>query len=685
MSPYKLLRKKTLNVLLVGDKRREIALMRRVLRRGRGRIVKVANVATLAGAIRHLGVAEVDLVILDLDLAEGNGVDAVRRMRDVSPAIPIIVIADERSESLAIRALQRDAQDYVLRHQLNPTTLTQAVRHALDPDRWQGQYRRLLSISPDGVVIIDQEGRVLFLNSSAAQLLGGAPTRESELPAQMRAGATTAVDVSLHGGRAAEIREAETLWSGRPARLVTMRDITERIATEDRLSALTRDLQQANERLERLADTDPLTRVMNRRGIADALTDELRRMKRTGDTLTAVLIDCDDFKSVNDSYGHGVGDAALSSLANSVVDTVRAGDHVGRVGGDEFLVLLPSTSIAEGTIVAEKIRRAIKSTAPPLAADGLTLSASLAVGPVGGDVVSVEEVLASVDAGLKLSKRRGKDVVSGSPWDRTGVGAGSEVDGSADDALDVTSIALHVVVQGIRRLEDGGSVGCEALMRGPPGAFAKPADLFRAAFEQNVLTALDLRALRESMESLRASAWGGWYHVNVFPSTLLNVAPDKIIPLLERGGAPHRVCVELSEQQFLGDPAYLRPVIYELRAAGYRVGIDDVGFGRSSVEALMLLEPDIVKVDRRCIRTITTDAGDRRQLERLLDMLRAVDAMVIVEGVETKEELRILKDMGVPFGQGYLWGRPSRSLPRQPMMVGGRPWRSGAHGPWMEA
>ena len=99
----------------------------------------------------------------------------------------------------------------------------------------------------------------------------------------------------------------------------------------------------------------------------------------------------------------------------------------------------------------------------------------------------------------------------------------------------------------------------------------------------------------------------------------------------------------------------------------------------------LLLEPDIVKVDRRCIRTITTDAGDRRQLERLLDMLRAVDAMVIVEGVETKEELRILKDMGVPFGQGYLWGRPSRSLPRQPMMVGGRPWRSGAHGPWMEA
>jgi EAL domain-containing protein (putative c-di-GMP-specific phosphodiesterase class I) len=187
------------------------------------------------------------------------------------------------------------------------------------------------------------------------------------------------------------------------------------------------------------------------------------------------------------------------------------------------------------------------------------------------------------------------------------------------------------------------------------------------------------------MESLRASASEGWYHVNLFPSTLLNVAPDRIIPLLERGGSEHRVCVELSEQQFMGDPAFLRPMIQELRRAGYRIGLDDVGFGRSSVEALILLEPDIVKVDRRCIRSIASDPGDRRQLERLLAMLRAVDTIVIVEGVETGEELRILKEMGVPYGQGFLWGKPERSLPRQPMMVGGRPWRLGARAPWTEA
>jgi diguanylate cyclase (GGDEF)-like protein len=680
MYPDRLLRKKTFKVLLAADDRGEVSLIRRSLRRGRGRLVKVVDVPTVERALAHLEREDVDLVMLDLGLGVAFGADIVRGVRRTAPTIPIIVIADEADERLAILALQRDAQDYVLRHQLNPATLTQAVRYALEPDRWQGQYRRLLGISPDGVVIVDADGRVLFVNSTAAGMLGHAPTRSEELPPSMRAGVEDAVDVSLEGGRAAEIREVETLWSGRPARLITMRDVTDRLAAETKLNATAMQLQEANERLERLVDTDPLTNVLNRRGLHEALHAELRRMGRTGDTLMAILIDCDDFKSINDSFGHGVGDAALTALARSVQDTLRAGDHVGRVGGDEFLVLLPSTTIAEGLVVAEKVRRAVKATALPLSADDLTLSVSLAVGPVSRDVVSVEEILASVADGLKESKQTGKDVVSES---RTNGGSPSRV--QPRTVLDPSTVSLHVVVQEIHVLHDGGAVGCEALTRGPRGAFAMPADLFRAAFEQNALTALDLRALKATMESLRERSWPGWYHVNLFPSTLLNIPPDCIIPLLDRGGTRERVCVELSEQQFLGDPAYLRPMIRELRAAGYRVAIDDVGFGRSSVEALMLLEPDVVKVDRRCIRSVASDAGERRQLERLLAMLQAVDAIVIVEGVETAEELRILRDLGVLYGQGYLWGKPARSLPRSPRVRPGQPLSVGARTPWREA
>jgi diguanylate cyclase (GGDEF)-like protein len=423
-------------------------------------------------------------------------------------------------------------------------------------------------------------------------------------------------------------------------------------------------LMRANDRLAKLAGTDPLTQVLNRRGIEMVVGREVARMGRTGDQLMAVLIDCDDFKSINDSFGHGVGDAALTALARSVQRTVRTGDEVGRVGGDEFLVLLPSTTTAEGLVVAEKIRGAIKATVLPLGTEGgVRLSASLGVSAVGRDVVSVEEVMSCLKDALSRSKRSGKDMVSGDgAFARPGGGHGSE-----GPRIDAGAIRLGLVFQEIRSLADDGTIGYEALIRGPPGDFAMPTELFRAAFEENVLTSVDLRALRRSIAAFPRGAGIGRYHVNLFPSTLLNTPIDRVVSILDRSGTTEdRLCVELSEQQFLGDPTCLRPHTRTLQEAGYLIAIDDVGFGRSSVEALMVLDPDVVKVDRRCIEKIAVSPGDRRQLERLLAMLRAVGAAVVVEGVETDQQLRVLLDLGVEYAQGFLFGEPRAPITAVP-------------------
>lgn len=262
--------------------------------------------------------------------------------------------------------------------------------------------------------------------------------------------------------------------------------------------------------------------------------------------------------------------------------------------------------------------------------------------------------MGSLHEALKKSKGSGKDAVSTDslPTDPSGSAP------SRRAPLDPSRIALGVVVQEIHSLGEDCTIGYEALTRGPPGSLAMPSDLFRAASEENVLTALDLRALRTSVARSADGRPSGWYHVNLFPSTLLNTPVHRIVSLLERGGPREQLCIELSEQQFLGDPTYLRPHTRELQEAGYRIAIDDVGFGRSSVEALILLDPDVVKVDRRCIQAIHVRPGDRRQLERLLAMLRAVGATVIVEGVETEDQLTILRDLGVRYAQGFLWGRP---------------------------
>jgi diguanylate cyclase (GGDEF)-like protein len=619
--------------------------------------IELIEASSMAAARDELLARPFDLVLLDLDLPDGQGVELVTRLREISGSVPIVVLADQADSDAGVAAVRLDAQDHLLKHQLTASALSRSMRHAIERHRWQESYRRQLDMSPDAMIVVDSGGDVLFANQAATRLLGrpkdelAAMVTRDLLPKRGPGGV-----VELDTGRTVEVRTAETEWHRRRAALIILRDITDRVRAEAQLRAVTEELRRSNDLLEEMVTSDPLTRVLNRRGIERALRLELDRTKRSGDVLTAVLIDADDFKRINDSYGLVVGDAALTALCSSVCTALRSVDHVGRVGGDEFIVLLPGTSVTEGIQVAEKLRRVIKATMLPLVAQRIPLSASLAVGPLGNDVAALEQVLEWLHAALRNSKRAGKDRVCSVSES----GAGAELV-LVDSSQLESDVSLKVVFQGIQELAKETVIGVEALTRGPPGEFASPGELFRAAFEQGMLTAVDLRALRASLERFKAARWNGWYHVNLFPSTITNTAPEQLIDMLD-AGPEERVCVELSEQQFVGEPTSLRKPVENLRERGFRVAIDDVGFGRSSIEALMVLEPDVVKIDRKCIHTMGEDPAERRQLERLIAMVGAIQATVIVEGVETRNEMELLRDMGVQYAQGYLWGKPSTRL-----------------------
>ncbi len=644
-----------LRVLLVESNSRDAAVVRTYLHDDPLGPIEITEASSLATAREQLVSREFELVLLDLDLPDAQGVGVVARVREIANDVPIVVLAERADNEMAVEAVRLDAQDYLLKEHLTPSALSRSMRHAVERHRWQDSYRHQLNMSPDGVLVVDSEGAILFANQAATKILGKPKDRVAGvvmrdlLPKRAPGGVA-----ELDTGRTVEVRTADTDWHGHKASLITLRDITDRVHAEAQLRAVTDELRRSNERLEEMVTSDPLTKVLNRRGIERALRLELERTRRSGDTMTAILVDLDDFKSINDTFGLVVGDAALTALCRSVCAALRSVDHVGRVGGDEFIVLLPETSAAEGIQVAEKLRRTIKATRLPLVSVQVPLSASLAVGTVSSNVVTLEGVVSLLNAALRNSKRAGKDRVC-------------TVSVSGDDSelvlVDAShlgpDIPLNVVFQGIQMLSDESIVGLEALTRGPPGEFASPAELFRAAFEQDMLTIVDLRALRGSLDRLKRSAWKGWYHVNLFPSTIVNTAPEVLTNLLLEAGTDERVCIELSEQQFLGEPTYLRKPIENLRASGFRVAIDDVGFGRSSIEALMVLEPDVVKIDRKSIHTMGGDPAERRQMERLIAMLRAVQATVIVEGVETRNELELLRNMGVQYAQGYLWGKPS--------------------------
>ena len=149
------------------------------------------------------------------------------------------------------------------------------------------------------------------------------------------------------------------------------------------------------------------------------------------------------------------------------------------------------------------------------------------------------------------------------------------------------------------------------------------------------------------------------------PSTILGTPSDRLLDLLQLTDDGVTFCIEISEQQFTGDPACLRDHVAAFKEKGVEVSIDDVDFGRSCLETLIMLEPDVVKIDRCYVDGASKDPNKARLLGRLVEVSRTLGAEIVAEGIETRDDLALLKDYGVKYGQGWLWGKPGDSFIEQ--------------------
>ncbi len=522
----------------------------------------------LSKGLSRLESGNIDLVLLDLPLANQQGLEAVRSIRERGSAVPVFVVDSSNNEKLGAQVRASGASEYVKRSELDSRQFLQSMRHALELKRLQSELK------------------------------------------------TTA-----------------------------------------------KKLEVVEQKLQSITDIDSLTEVLNRAGLERAFEEELQRAKRSGWFLTVVLIDCDNFARVNQSFGHGVGDVVLKELVGRIKDTLRPTDLVARIGGDEFLLLLPETRFAEGVLVAEKIRLAVAESPLRLASETVRITASLGVQVLPHNLCSVEEALSLVRLSLQESKMLGKNRVT----------SGEKYRALPQEHVEDISSITEVLKQGdcfravsmpVFDLRDESIVGYEILTRGPAGPFEMPDDLFRVSAEQNLLTAVDLRCLKTCLQAIERPEFHYKenkklrFHVNLFPSTIIDTSIEHLLQLFPEGIKPDRLCVEISEQQFIGDPAYLKDDVMALRERGIQIAIDDVGFGRSSLESLIILEPDVVKIDRKYVSGISTDASKVRSLKRLVKVVKALGAELMAEGIEEKAEIPVLLDLGVHYGQGWYWGKP---------------------------
>jgi diguanylate cyclase (GGDEF)-like protein len=638
-------------------------------------LVGPVSVDSLQAAQAYLDRERVDLVLVELTEALPESLTLLESLVLELPDLALIILTrDERTDLFEVLEMAL-VSEVIDRECVDLASLTSSIHRILDQRRsrildrarallgdWDKEHlENVLATTSDGIFVVDVIGQIVFANPGACKLLGvyGGRLRghKINLPFDPRFW----TEVELENGKVVDVRVDILQWDGKPAWLLAMREITQQTQVRDELIDLASELERANKQLAELAFMDPLTGTLNRRGVESRLVKDHHLGPDAGNKLVALEIDFDDFKQVNDRLGHAVGDKTLRMIAETLQDCLRPEELLARVGGDEFLVLLPRKDLDKGRQVAEKIRLAVNHLQLPLSGRNRGLTVSIGISEIPPYTYSIEDILALTGPALQRSKEGGKNMVSVEIHQVPAINI--SCDEPIDAAVDIRRLLLEdrgirIVKQKILSLEDNEVVGFEFLSRGPAGVFENPLDFFRLAMEQGVLVAVDLRCMDACIQAAREVDGYSKYNINLFPSTIVGSPIDFLISKFADDGNLSRFCIEISEQQFLGDPSLLRGPIRALREAGIRVGIDDVGFGRSSMEGLIVLEPDVVKIDRKYVDGIARNAEVRLCLSRLVKVIHALGADPVAEGIENREDLEVLIDLGVEFGQGFYWGRP---------------------------
>ena len=657
-----------IRVLLVEDNPGDVRLVQEELLEGQGGF-SIHCVPTLREALEAVRHEPLDVVLLDLGLPDSFGLATLTSVADAAPRTPIVVLTGLDDSDLAVRALGARAQEFMPKAEIQGRRLLRAIRQAIQRQRLQSEMshlvdelresslrsRELVSACADGILVLDMDGRILFANPAATRLMGvrAEELLNSVVPAALGDGET--IEVEFRTDQIVELRIVAIEWEHAPALLASLREITGHRTAELALKKLNSRLLVSNSKLERLALADPLTELLNRRGLEHMLESEISRARRKGAPMAACLVDCDGFKQINDVHGHAIGDLVLREVAYRLKQCLRLSDHMARIGGDEFLVLLPETNFEEGLQIAARLRTSIADEPLRFAGGSIRLTVSIGVALVPPGSATVQDITLATQAALHDSKQQGKNRVTGTTGPE-----GSE--GSALDVPPDPEVFEHVraVFHPIVRLSDERLEGYEVLSRGPRGPLEMPSSLFRACSDPKRLAALDLRCLRTCLQAIdRSEVTSAWrFHVNLFPSTILETPVEDLLVPFQAVRREAHYCVELNGQQAAGGAGLLRERIRALRSAGIAIAIDDVSFGNSSLETLVLLEPEVVKLDPSSVQGSGADADKRAALGRLVDVAQALGSEPVAEGLESREDLAVLNDLGVRYGQGFLWGRP---------------------------
>ncbi|MDO9323182.1 MAG: EAL domain-containing protein [Pseudomonas sp.] len=644
-------------------------------------------VKRLSDALPRLEAGDVDALLVDLTLPDSQGIDTFDLLFASAPQVPILTLCGVEDEGLANLAVERGAEGYLSKDHFDSYLVAQSLRNIIqrktvEEGVFSDQLRAEVTLNSisDAVIGTDMQGNVEYLNVAAESMTGW--SREEAR------GEPVSVVMRILNGATREIRPnpiEQVLQQNAPLKLAVDTVLLHRDGSERAIADSAAPIHDANGQLSgavimfhdvtegqvmalkmsHLAQHDFLTNLPNRVLLNDRIGQAIALAERRGQHLAVLFLDLDNFKQINDTLGHGIGDQLLQSVAKRLCASVRRSDTVSRQGGDEFVLLLAQDKYAEdAALTAEKILTALAAV-HRLEGHELLVTASIGISSYPGDALTAEELFKHADTAMYQAKELGRNTYQFFTPDMNNQAIERQlIENQLRHALGRNEFILHY--QPKVNLHSGVVTGTEALLRWnhPQLGLLLPSRFLPIAEDSGLLVEIGYWVLHEACsQAQRWRAAGlacGSVAVNIsagefrHPQFIAAVSAA----LQDSGLNACDLQLEIRESALVRETELSGVILSKLSALGVQLALNEFGSGFSSLSQLTQYPISVLKIDQSFVQKLDSPGDDRLIVSALLAMGNSLKQRLVAEGIESREQLAFLLAQGCEEGQGYLFSPP---------------------------